>query len=134
MFLFFFGKIVLDVSYLQHLHVFQSNFYCSLNPISLFCLIIIYNRFCKILIALTGKSGIVHAVKLYPAGATTNSQDGVTDLFGKCLPVLDEMVEQNMPLLVISVSKIIFLFVSCPYLSLVFMEFFFTSSFLLLRV
>lgn len=43
---------------------------------------------------------MVYAVKLYPAGATTNSQDGVTDLFGKCLPVLQEMVEQNMPLLV----------------------------------
>lgn len=58
------------------------------------------------LIALTGKSGVVFAVKLYPAGATTNSQDGVTDLFGKCLPVLEEMVEQNMPLLVISLSKL----------------------------
>lgn len=43
---------------------------------------------------------MVYAVKLYPAGATTNSQDGVTDLFGRCLPVLEEMVEQNMPLLV----------------------------------
>lgn len=51
---------------------------------------------------LTGRSGVVFAVKLYPAGATTNSQDGVTDLFGKCLPVLEEMVEQNMPLLVIA--------------------------------
>jgi dihydroorotase len=50
---------------------------------------------------LTGESGVVFAVKLYPAGATTNSQDGVTDLFGKCLPVLEEMAEQNMPLLVI---------------------------------
>lgn len=49
----------------------------------------------------TGRSGVVFAVKLYPAGATTNSQDGVTDLFGKCLPVLEEMAEQNMPLLVI---------------------------------
>lgn len=39
-------------------------------------------------------------MKLYPAGATTNSQHGVTDLFGKCLPVLEEMVLQNMPLLV----------------------------------
>lgn len=39
-------------------------------------------------------------MKLYPAGATTNSQDGVTDLFGKCAPVLEEMIEQNMPLLV----------------------------------
>lgn len=47
-----------------------------------------------------GRSGAVYAVKLYPAGATTNSQDGVTDLFGKCLPVLEEMVEQDMPLLV----------------------------------
>ncbi|XP_022144520.1 dihydroorotase, mitochondrial isoform X1 [Momordica charantia] len=51
-------------------------------------------------IKLARRSGAVYAVKLYPAGATTNSQDGVTDLFGKCLPVLEEMVEQNMPLLV----------------------------------
>ena len=43
---------------------------------------------------------MVFAVKLYPAGATTNSQDGVTDVFGKCLAVLEEMVEQSMPLLV----------------------------------
>ncbi|KAE9607722.1 putative dihydroorotase [Lupinus albus] len=33
-------------------------------------------------------------------GATTNSQDGVTDLFGKCFCVLKEMVEQDLPLLV----------------------------------
>ncbi|KAI4308627.1 hypothetical protein L6164_031683 [Bauhinia variegata] len=46
------------------------------------------------------KSGVVYGVKLYPAGATTNSQDGVTDLFGSCFPVLQEMVEQNIPLLV----------------------------------
>ncbi|XP_062105992.1 dihydroorotase, mitochondrial-like isoform X1 [Humulus lupulus] len=51
-------------------------------------------------IKLARKSGAVFGVKLYPAGATTNSQDGVTDLFGKCLPVLEQMVEQNMPLLV----------------------------------
>lgn len=51
-------------------------------------------------IKLARRSGAVFAVKLYPAGATTNSQDGVTDLFGKCLPVLEEMAEQNMPLLV----------------------------------
>lgn len=49
---------------------------------------------------MTEKSGVVCAVKLYPAGATTNSQYGVTDLFGKCLPVLEELVEQKMPLLV----------------------------------
>ncbi|CAK7322768.1 unnamed protein product [Dovyalis caffra] len=51
-------------------------------------------------IKLARESGVVSAVKLYPAGATTNSQDGVTDLFGKCLPVLEEMAEQNIPLLV----------------------------------
>lgn len=60
-------------------------------------------------IILTGKSGVVFAVKLYPAGATTNSQDGVTDLFGKCLPVLEEMAEQNMPLLVILIYHFFFL-------------------------
>lgn len=46
------------------------------------------------------RSGVVLAVKLYPAGATTNSQHGVTDLIGNCMPVLKEMVHQNMPLLV----------------------------------
>ncbi|CAL5406552.1 unnamed protein product [Camellia sinensis] len=51
-------------------------------------------------IKLVRDSGVVYAVKLYPAGATTNSQYGVTDLFGKCLPVLEEMVKHNMPLLV----------------------------------
>ncbi|XP_027911652.1 dihydroorotase, mitochondrial isoform X2 [Vigna unguiculata] len=52
------------------------------------------------LFSLTEKSGLVYGVKLYPAGATTNSQDGVTDLFGNCFSVLEEMVEQNLPLLV----------------------------------
>ncbi|XP_073008047.1 dihydroorotase, mitochondrial [Typha latifolia] len=51
-------------------------------------------------IKIARKSGVVYAVKMYPAGATTNSQDGVTDVFGKCLPVLEEMVKQEMPLLV----------------------------------
>ena len=54
-----------------------------------------------LLFALTEKSGLVYGVKLYPAGATTNSQDGVTDLFGNCYSVLEEMVEQGLPLLVI---------------------------------
>ncbi len=53
---------------------------------------------------LTGESGLVKAVKLYPTGATTNSQAGVTDLFGKSMPVLEEMVEQGLPLLVTSLS------------------------------
>lgn len=51
-------------------------------------------------IKLARNSGVVFGVKLYPAGATTNSQYGVTDIFGKCLPTLEEMATQNMPLLV----------------------------------
>ncbi len=45
------------------------------------------------------QSGMVKAVKLYPAGATTNSADGVTDL-SNCYPVLEEMQKQGIPLLV----------------------------------
>ncbi len=44
-------------------------------------------------------SGFVHAVKLYPAGATTNSQSGVTDLT-KVDAVLTEMADCGMPLLI----------------------------------
>ena len=44
-------------------------------------------------------SGFVKAVKLYPAGATTNSDAGVTDL-AKCDAVLAEMEKAGMPLLV----------------------------------
>ncbi|MEO5932216.1 MAG: amidohydrolase family protein, partial [Duganella sp.] len=36
------------------------------------------------------ESGIVHAVKLYPAGATTNSDAGVTDL-SNCYKTLEMM-------------------------------------------
>lgn len=46
------------------------------------------------------KSGLIHGVKLYPAGATTNSDAGVTDLLGRCRPALDAMQEQGLPLLV----------------------------------
>ena len=44
-------------------------------------------------------SGFVKAVKLYPAGATTNSDAGVTDLV-KCDAALAEMEKLGMPLLV----------------------------------
>lgn len=44
-------------------------------------------------------SGLVHGVKLYPAGATTNSDSGVTDIM-KCATVLAEMEKQDLPLLV----------------------------------
>jgi len=44
-------------------------------------------------------SGFVHAVKYYPAGATTNSQSGVTDL-KRCDAVFEAMQEIGLPLLV----------------------------------
>ena len=45
------------------------------------------------------ESDFVHAVKLYPAGATTNSDAGVTDL-DRCDKALAEMERSGMPLLV----------------------------------
>jgi dihydroorotase len=50
-------------------------------------------------IARAKASGAVHAVKYYPAGATTNSDSGVTDL-ARCYPVLEAMSEHALPLLV----------------------------------
>ncbi|NYZ15277.1 dihydroorotase [Azospirillum sp. RWY-5-1] len=45
------------------------------------------------------RDGVLTAVKLYPAHATTNSAHGVTDL-GKVAGVLDAMAEAGMPLLI----------------------------------
>ena len=45
------------------------------------------------------ESGFVHAVKWYPAGATTNSDKGVSDIVA-CYDVLETMAEEDMPLLV----------------------------------
>jgi dihydroorotase len=44
-------------------------------------------------------SGFIHAVKWYPAGATTNSSKGVSDIVA-CYDVLEAMAEEGMPLLV----------------------------------
>jgi dihydroorotase len=44
-------------------------------------------------------SGMVHAVKYYPAGATTHSDAGVRDI-AKCRPVLEAMEKHGLPLLV----------------------------------
>ena len=44
-------------------------------------------------------SGFVHAAKLYPAGATTNSDSGVTSI-DKIFPALETMAEVGLPLLV----------------------------------
>lgn len=43
--------------------------------------------------------GLIHAVKLYPAGATTNSHGGVRNL-DKVMPVLERMAEIGLPLCV----------------------------------
>ncbi len=44
-------------------------------------------------------SELVHAIKLYPAGATTNSQAGVADL-ESLYPTLEAMEKHDLPLLV----------------------------------
>jgi len=50
-------------------------------------------------VAAAHASGLVTAVKLYPAGATTNSASGVRD-FDRVRPVLERMAEIGMPLCV----------------------------------
>jgi dihydroorotase len=49
-------------------------------------------------IAKAKASGFIHAVKYYPAGATTNSDSGVTAI-DKTYAVLEAMQEHDMPLL-----------------------------------
>src|SRR3989344_58535 len=49
-------------------------------------------------IAAAKNSGFVHAVKYYPAGATTNSENGVTDL-ARCRTVFAAMEKHDLPLL-----------------------------------
>ena len=45
------------------------------------------------------RSGLIKAVKLYPAGATTNSHGGVRDM-EKAMPVLERMANVGLPLCV----------------------------------
>ncbi len=45
------------------------------------------------------RSGLIKAVKLYPAGATTNSQSGVRN-FENAMPVLERMAKIGLPLCV----------------------------------
>lgn len=45
------------------------------------------------------ESGVIHGVKLYPAGATTHSDAGVTDIT-LCYATLEAMEQSNLPLLV----------------------------------
>ncbi len=48
-------------------------------------------------VAAAAASGLVQAVKLYPAGATTNSHSGVTHI-DRVMPVLETMAEIGLPL------------------------------------
>jgi dihydroorotase len=50
-------------------------------------------------VEIAAKSGMVTAVKLYPAGATTNSSSGVRDM-AKAMPVLERMAKIGLPLCV----------------------------------
>jgi len=50
-------------------------------------------------VAAAAESGLISAVKLYPAGATTNSASGVKD-FDKVRAVLERMAEIGLPLCV----------------------------------
>lgn len=48
-------------------------------------------------VAAAHAEGLIHAVKLYPAGATTNSASGVAN-FDNVSPVLEKMAEIGLPL------------------------------------
>ena len=50
-------------------------------------------------VASAAEAGLVAAVKLYPAGATTNSESGVRDL-ARAMPVLERMADIGLPLCV----------------------------------
>ena len=50
-------------------------------------------------VAAAAADGLVAAVKLYPAGATTNSASGVRDM-ARVMPVLERMAAIGLPLCV----------------------------------
>ncbi len=50
-------------------------------------------------IASAADSGLIKAIKLYPAGATTNAESGVREL-ERVMPVLEKMAAVKMPLLI----------------------------------
>ena len=50
-------------------------------------------------VARLAESSVVHAIKLYPAGATTNSAAGVNDL-SSLFPVFEAMEKHDVPLLI----------------------------------
>jgi len=74
----------------------QSKDYPDFNPLMVLYLT---DNTTPELIAEAAKSGHVVAAKLYPAGATTNSDSGVTDL-SKLEDIAQALAANNMPLLV----------------------------------
>ena len=54
---------------------------------------------CRMMSSAAAEEGLVHAVKLYPAGATTNSDSGVRNIEA-VLPVLERMASVGLPLCV----------------------------------
>ena len=48
-------------------------------------------------VASSAEAGLIHGVKLYPAGATTNSDSGVRDV-SRVMPVLERMAAIGLPL------------------------------------
>ncbi len=57
------------------------------------------NRLTEDEVKKASKSEYVHAIKLYPAGATTNSDSGVND-FKDIYPILETMEKVDLPLLI----------------------------------
>ena len=90
------------VTTIEHAHAYRERIIAALPPGTKFePLMTLYLTDCTSAaeIRRAKQSGIVHAVKFYPAGATTNSDSGVTDM-RKTYPALEEMQRCGMPLLV----------------------------------
>ena len=90
------------VTTIEHAHAYRERIIAALPPGTKFePLMTLYLTDCTsdAEIRRAKQSGIVHAVKFYPAGATTNSDSGVTDV-RKTYPALEEMQRCGMPLLV----------------------------------
>jgi dihydroorotase len=57
------------------------------------------DQLCPTEITAARESDLIVAVKYYPAGATTNSDSGVTEI-SKVYPVIERMIDEDMPLLI----------------------------------
>lgn len=57
------------------------------------------DQLCPQEITAAREAEVIIAVKYYPAGATTNSDSGVTEI-SKIYPVIERMIDEDMPLLI----------------------------------